>query len=113
MLTAISNTSPLLYLHRVGAIDWLPKLFSEVWAPGTVLEELLEGRRKGYAVPDLADYSWLKVIEPRFTPPEWLALDLGRGELAVMALASEYSSHIVLLDDRLARRTAQAAGLPV
>ena len=22
----VSNTSPLLYLHRIAALDWLPKL---------------------------------------------------------------------------------------
>jgi hypothetical protein len=27
MPDAISNTSPLLYLHRIGAINWLPRLF--------------------------------------------------------------------------------------
>ena len=30
----ISNTSPLLYLHRIEAMDWLPKLCEEVWMPG-------------------------------------------------------------------------------
>ena len=28
MPEAISNTSPLLYLYRIGAMDWLPKMFS-------------------------------------------------------------------------------------
>jgi predicted nucleic acid-binding protein len=46
-------------------------------------------------------------------PSEWLALDLGAGELASMALAIENPHHIVLLDDLLARRTAQAASLQV
>jgi predicted nucleic acid-binding protein len=46
-------------------------------------------------------------------PSEWLALDLGTGEIAAMALALENQSHIILLDDGLARRTAQAAGLQV
>ena len=46
-------------------------------------------------------------------PSEWLALDLGAGELAAMALALENPQHVVLLDDMLARRTAQAAGLQV
>ena len=35
------------------------------------------------------------------------------GELAAMALALENPSRVVLLDDLLARRTAQAAGLTV
>lgn len=46
-------------------------------------------------------------------PSEWLALDLGAGELAAMALALENPSRVILLDDALARRTAQAAGLVV
>ena len=29
----ISNTSPLLYLHRIEALDWLPKLGDKVWIP--------------------------------------------------------------------------------
>ena len=113
MLKAISNTSPLLYLYRIGAIDWLPKLFDEVWTPEAVKNELLEGRSKGYDVPDPADYPWLNVVNPNSMPSEWLALDLGAGEIAAMALALENRDRIVLLDDMLARRTAQVAGLQV
>ncbi|MBN1977017.1 MAG: DUF3368 domain-containing protein [Anaerolineae bacterium] len=56
---------------------------------------------------------WLKIVDPRSTPSEWLALDLGRGELAAMALALENPERTILLDDELARRTAKAAGLKV
>jgi predicted nucleic acid-binding protein len=55
----------------------------------------------------------LKVVNPKSTPFEWLALDLGPGEIAAMALALENPDKVVLLDDLLARRTAQAAGLQV
>lgn len=113
MPKAISNTSPLLYLHRIGGMAWLSALFDEVWIPTSVLGELKEGRRKGYDVPDPADYDWLQVKNPHAMPSEWLALDLGPGELAAMALALENPELIVLLDDQLARHTAQAAGLPV
>lgn len=40
-------------------------------------------------------------------------MDLGAGELSAMALVLENPDRIVLLDDMLARRTAQAAGLKV
>lgn len=113
MPEAISNTSPLLYLYRVGALDWLPHLFSDVWIPSAVRDELREGQAKGYDVPDPSRYRWLRVVNPRATPSEWLSLDLGVGELAAMALALENPTRIVLLDDLLARRTAQAAGLVV
>lgn len=101
MLQAISNTSPLLYLYRIEAIDWLPNLFDEVWAPEAVYNELRTGRSKGYDTPNPDSYSWLHVVNPKAMPSEWLALAL------------ENPSRIVLLDDMLARRTAQAAGLQV
>ena len=43
MPKAISNTSPLLYLYRIGVLEWLPELFSEIWAPEGVTVELQEG----------------------------------------------------------------------
>ena len=113
MVEAISNTSPLLYLYRIGAIDWLAELFQGVWVPGAVVVELKEGQRKGLDVPVPSNYGWLKVVEPNVMPSEWLALDLGSGELGAMALALENPDRIVLLDDALARRTARAAGLTV
>lgn len=113
MLKAISNTSPLLYLYRIGGIEWLPQLFDEVWMPEAVRSELQAGRSKGYDVPNPDDYSWLNVVNPKSAPSEWLALDLGIGEIAAMALALENPDRVVLLYDMLARRTAQRAGLQV
>lgn len=113
MLKAISNTSPILYLYRIGGIEWLPQLFDEVWTPEAVKNELLAGRSKGYDIPNPDDYSWLSVVSPKSTPSEWLALDLGVGEIEAMALALENPDRVVMLDDMLARRTAQAAGLQV
>ena len=113
MADAITNTSPLLYLYRAGILEWLPQLFGQVWTPSAVVQELIEGMKRGYDVPSTADYKWLQIIDPPYIPSEWLALDLGGGELATMALALENRSHIVILDDMLARRTAQAAELEV
>jgi len=112
-LKAISNTSPLLYLYRIGGLEWLPKLFDSVWLPASVAEEFKEGRRRGYDVPDPDDYNWLEIVNPKAMPSEWLSLDLGPGELSAMALALENPTRVVLLDDMLARRTAQVAGLTV
>ena len=113
MHNAISNTSPLLYLYRIDAIEWLPKLFGEIWTPRAVIDEVSEGRKRGYDVPLLKSYEWLKVIKPSSVPSEWLSLDLGAGELETMALALENPERIAILDDAIARRIAQAAGLNV
>ena len=110
---AITNTSPLLYLHRADALGWLALLFDSVWVPGAVVTELEEGLRRGYEVPISETLLGIQIIEPNHIPSPWLALDLGAGELAAMGLALENPSRVVLLDDQLARRTAQAAGLTV
>lgn len=94
-------------------LEWLPKLFEEVWTPNAVRSELEVGRSKGYDVPYLAGILWLKLVNPKTMPSEWLSLDLGIGEIAAMSLALENPSHVILLDDMLARRTAKAAGLDV
>lgn len=113
MADAIVNTSPLVYLYRIGALDWLPQLLDAIWTPNAVVVELGEGRRLGYDVPNPADLAWLCLVDPRVIPSEWLTLDLGAGELAALALGLENPNCIVVLDDALARRIAQAAGLQV
>lgn len=113
MAKFISNTSPLLYLYRIDALDWLPMLRSEVWIPRAVVRELAEGQRRGYEVPDPQCYEWLWIMDACVAPPEWSNLDLGDGELAVLALALAHSDCTVLLDDRPARRIAESAGLDV
>lgn len=113
MADLISNTSPLLYLYRLGKLEWLPQLFETIWIPSAVANEFREGLRRGYDVPNPNDYDWFKIVDPIATPSEWLALDLGAGEIAAMALALENPSRIILLDDALARKISQSAGLSV
>lgn len=113
MADAVSNTSPMLYLHRIGVFDWLPEMFGEIWMPEAVENELAEGRRRGHEVPDPGNHRWLRLVEPEKTPSEWLSLDLGAGELAAMSLGLENPEKIILLDDLLAREIAKAAGLNV
>lgn len=111
--SAISNTSPLLYLYRAGFIGWLPQLFEEIWTVPAVADELNAGLAKGFTALRVVDYAWIQVRAPQAVPSPWLTYDLGAGELAAIALALENPQRIVLLDDAQARRVAQAAGLTV
>jgi len=110
---AICNTSPLLYLYRLGCLEWVPELFDSVWVPKAVVSELRKGQKRGYDVPAVTDFPWAEIVQPVSVPSEWLALDLGPGELHAMALGLENPARVLLLDDALARRLAHAAGLPV
>ena len=63
----------MLYLYRIGALDWLPKLFDEVWAPDAVKNELQAGRSRGYDVLSPTDFNWLHIVNPKSLPSEWLS----------------------------------------
>lgn len=56
----ISNTSPIFYLHRLGLLDLLEKLYGEIIIPNAVLEELEEGKKSGEDVPDVRKISRIR-----------------------------------------------------
>ncbi len=109
----ISNTSPLYYLHRLGRLDLLRKLYGRVMVPEAVIAELRVGREQGEDAPDLAGLDWIEVRPVRV--PQLIALitDFGPGEAEVLALALENPGSLVVLDDRLARAVAKGRGLTV
>ena len=66
-MIVVSDTSPLIYLNLVGAIDVLPQLFGRVYVPGAVLQEIKDSRnpqlgpvRRWAGSPP----AWLEVREP-------------------------------------------------
>lgn len=113
MPDAVSNTSPLLYLHRIGVFGWLPEMFGEIRIPDAVANEFAEGQRRGYDVPDPDDYEWLRVVGSENTSSERLSLDPGAGEIGAMSPGLENPEKIILPDDLLAREIAKAAALTV
>ncbi len=106
MLT-ISNTSPLLYLHLVGQLELLPKLYGEVIVPPAVQFELDQGNRQGVNVPLLNKLPWIRIVpvQSRLMLP--LVTDLGAGEMEVIGLALEHPGSRVILDDQLGRTIAK------
>ena len=111
--SVIVNTSPLLYLFRVGQIEILRGLYEEVLAPPAVAEELVAGADAGVDVPRLTDYAWIRTPEIRGSAVLPAITDLGRGEAEVIALGLERPGSLLILDDMLARRVAALNGLPV
>ena len=55
---AVCDSSPLLYLYRADYIELLRKLFKEIYVPQAVVDEFMEGRKRGYQSPDVKDIQW-------------------------------------------------------
>jgi predicted nucleic acid-binding protein len=108
----VVDTSPLIFLAKLGRLDLLRESADLVTLPRAVLAEV-------HAKPDAATYvidhacrTWLSVrdVTHRRTV-ELVQADLDLGEAEVIALAHELGADRVVLDDLDARRFARRVGL--
>lgn len=100
----VSNSSPLIALEQIGHLDLLERFFTTVLVPPAVTREATS-----VVLP-----AW--IIEAPLTQPigpRILRASLGSGESEAISLALEVSAQWIILDDRPARRLAEALGLPV
>jgi hypothetical protein len=77
-----------------------------------VVAELDEGRAHGLDVPDVGSLKWVRIRTPTGVSALPLVNDLGPGETEVLMLALELPGTIALLDDHVARHTADALRIP-
>lgn len=103
----ISNTSPMYYLHQIGQLELLQKLYKHIIVPKAVVDELDKGRKKGLSVPNISEYNWIETRSVKVPGVIGLITDLGAGEAEVLALAMEISNSLCILDDSLAREVAK------
>ena len=112
MPEVICNTSPLQYLHQIGQLNILPALAGSIIVPPAVLIELDAGIAIGLDLPQPENLKWVKIQAPISATAVPLITDLGPGESQVLMLALEIPGSVALLDDSLARRVANAKGIP-
>ena len=111
MPDVICDTSPIQYLYQLELLDVLQALATNVIVPPAVVEELAQGRDLGVPLPDLTTLDWVTVRQPSSQLAVALVTELGPGETEVLMLGLEYREGVVVLDDALARRMAEALGL--
>jgi len=101
----VCNASPLIALEQIGQLQVLNTLFGAVLVPPAVAAEV---------APTLALPTWIQSRTPaQGIGPLVLGASLGRGESEAITLALEVGARLVVLDDRAARRLAQALRFPV
>jgi hypothetical protein len=106
----VTNTSPLLAVAKMQAVDVIGKLPFEFVCPPEVEAEITAGAKQGYAIEIPA---WLNVL-PLNSPVSPLAVAaLDAGEAAVIGLALEQNINLVCIDELKGRRAALAVGLRV
>ena len=99
---AVTNSTCLIGLERIGRLDLLPQVFDVVFAPPIVAMEVQ------------SNLTWLTVqAVQNKSVIATLKIQMDGGEAETIALAMEVSDVIIILDDRKARRVAQQIGLKI
>lgn len=109
-MLVVADSSPLIYLSRIGALHVLHTLFDQVVVPRAVWNEAIERRPSAPGIGALRQASWLQVVEDSA-----LELDLGLdpGETAAILLAESLRADLLLIDEWIGRNVARARGLRV
>ena len=89
-MRVVSNSTPLIFLAKIGKLDLLEKIFDSVQIPNEVyLEVVVEGKEKGYSDAFLVG----NLIEKRVISKNDVqikalkGMPLGKGELGAIELA--------------------------
>ena len=113
-MIAVSNTTPVLSLYKIGQLGLLRNLFGEIIVPAAVYNEIAVYGigKEGDDVFDSNDYIRVKEVENEMAVG-MLRPHLDYGEAEAIVLAGELEADVLLLDEKKARRVAQANALSV
>ncbi len=108
----VSNSTVLIGLARINKLDLLKNLFSKVYIPDAVFNELTRVNKPGSS--DIKKASYLIHQSPKDTKEVALLLgSLDRGEAEVLALSKELNADLVLVDEEKARKAGVIAGFEI
>lgn len=113
-MKVVSNTSPQILLAKIGRVELLAQLYSEILIPASVLKEL--NAKPGSELQEilaLIQSGKFRVQKATSNYLNRLSDDLGAGERETLALAIENNVDLVILDDQEGRKVARSMGLQV
>lgn len=105
-MPAVSNSTPLIVLSKIGKLELLKEYFTEIYIPRAVYSEVvLEGKGLSGS-KEVEKAQWIRVEEiTNDLAARTLAIHLGAGEAEAIVLAEE-KDMLLLIDDGDGRKTA-------
>lgn len=108
----IVNASPLILLCNSDLSFILPNLFTEIFVPDAVWNEIHNSPRIDKATEIIHTLDWLKHISVNVVE-EVVRWDLGDGETEVLSFAYRHKNYTALVDDLAAKKCARSVNIPV
>lgn len=121
-MIVVSNSSPLIFLAKIGKLNLLKQLFNEILIPKEVFSEVvIKGKEEGYSevyiIEESVKEKSIRVIEEDFKNEinkiEKYFTELDYGEIEVLLLTKKVNADLILIDDATGRRVAESFGLNV
>ena len=113
---AVSDSTPLIYLAKIGRLDIIRDVFQKIYVPEAVIDEAVtQGKALNMSdasIIEKAVGTWIikKRVEPE-VDAEYGFLDnntrLGKGEKAALKLCKQLDADYFIADDREARRVSR------
>ena len=110
---AFVDASPLILLAPAGKVDLLRCAARRVVLPSAAHEEILARGEADPTVVAIRCATWIELGGGGSMPDRLRTWDLGDGESAVLALASQTKGAIAVIDDLAARTCAAELGVKV
>lgn len=108
----VSNTTPIISLLKLNRLDLFQKLYTRIYIPYAVYEEIEAGKTKGY-YKDLSKIDWISITKIQDKHAIKFFLDLDAGEAEAIVLATEIKADLIILDEKLGRFHAKHADLKI
>lgn len=113
-MIAVSNTTPLRYLIAIGQENLLGKLFTKVFVPAAVHEELTEARTPEIVRSCVLSLpAWFEVHTVGESDASKFPVKLHRGEREAILLADALRADVLLIDEQIGRSIALSRNLPL
>jgi uncharacterized protein len=115
-VSAVADSSPLVILSKLGGLEFLHRVFPQVYISPQVHYEVVIA---GAGLPGASEVSkaeWIEVKSVQGSAGLHSAqreYGLGPGEMSTILLAKELGANVVMLDDYRARKVAKAEGLEI
>ena len=114
-MIVVADTTPLLYLSRIGQLELLRALYQQIVVPETVWREAVIARPDAVGVESLRNAAWIVISDQaeRAGVEHSLEEALDAGEAAAITLAQLLGATVLLIDERKGRAVARERGLNV
>ena len=114
-MPAVSDASPLILFAKIGKLNLLMQLFSEIIIPIQVRDEVIkhDDTASSLIISEIEN-GWIKVEEVGLSPEisnMGDKLGLHRGEMYALSIAMHLDIREFLADDKMARVAARMSGL--